>query len=168
MISYKSKILSANGRSATLNVVKILWEISTLFLHAPFKMADVTMYMYVTIVTDQHFLSFVPRPPPFLPSVCVHINTREQRTGPLLPSIMWMQTEGTNGTGQYFPHLVVASPLIWHNTMQTWLLRKEGLYSWPMQLKQLLAERNSLSKQLTASKLDISKLEGKLQVRVLC
>ena len=55
----------------------------------------------------------------------------------------------------------------WDNTMQTWLLRKEGLCSWPMQLKQLLAERNSLSKQLTASKLDISKLEGKLQVCVL-
>ena len=25
--------------------------------------------------------SFVPRPPPFLPSVCVHNNTRERKTG---------------------------------------------------------------------------------------
>jgi len=38
-------------------------------------------------------LSLIPRPPPFLPSVCVHNNTQEQNV------ILRTQTEGKNGGG---------------------------------------------------------------------
>ena len=47
--------------------------------------------------------SLVPRPPPFLPSVCVHNNTRERKTG--VSSIfrfrvlLWTQTGDQNGGG---------------------------------------------------------------------
>ena len=33
------------------------------------------------IVAVEEIISLVPRPPPFLPSVCVHNNTRERKTG---------------------------------------------------------------------------------------
>lgn len=92
MISCKRKILSANGRSATLNVVKILWEIPTLFLHVPFKMADVTMYMYVTIVTDQHFLASYPGLPHFyLPFVFTLIHGNR---GPAFASVYYVNANG--------------------------------------------------------------------------
>ena len=51
-------------------------------------------------------ISLVPRPPPFLPSVCIHNNTRERKTsGRPVSSIfrfhvlLWTQTGDKNGGG---------------------------------------------------------------------
>ena len=47
-----------------------------------------------------YWYSLVPRPPPFLPSVCFHNNIRKQKTGKkILPCTMWMETEGKNRGG---------------------------------------------------------------------
>ena len=55
-------------------------------------------------------VSLVPRPPPFLPSICVHNNTREQKTGKKTgmawehSSREWMR-DGCRGEGPIFKYI---------------------------------------------------------------
>ena len=72
--------------------------------------------------------SLVPRPPPFLPSVCVHDNTREQKTNFRRSSdirvLLWMQMVDQNReclgprlSKTYFS----ASNLIWDSERKAWV-----------------------------------------------
>ena len=67
------------------------------------SVASVAEFLLTSMCWNMALLYLFFRPPPFLPSVCVHNNTREQKTGekikiPVFPSnvLFWMQMKGKN------------------------------------------------------------------------
>ena len=56
-------------------------KLGSLYLEGHLLHVCFTMILYMSLWQDiWRLLSLVPRPPPFLPSVCIHINTQEQKT----------------------------------------------------------------------------------------
>ena len=47
----------------------------------PCMLAIKCLGFIISLCVLQYTHSLVPRPPPFLPSICVHNNSREQKTG---------------------------------------------------------------------------------------
>ena len=84
-------------------------------------------YCSCLLTSFKAFLSLVPRPPLFLPSVCVHNNTRQWRTRFLLVFcsrvLLWTQMEGKYGAG-WRTRLGFPYPLL--QAIKTWKEERPG------------------------------------------